>query len=226
MSRSRIPSILVSAFAMLGVTASWFPAEAQLGTAAERGATLRLTLGTETTDFEVTYCSVQPRESGQNHIEAELTAVGVFRGRPAALLLWKVTDAQFENIDLYLTELSADVRAMPPMQVFHRMTEDRQKAFTARRMSLETEFQENLARPDATMEEMTAISDAYAEDSAELDREFGQALPWIRYFGPITVEGAEFRFQATGQKSINPDEGVPEFAGLPDDVRVVAVCGS
>lgn len=202
----------------------------------ERGEaqTLTLTVGDEATEFTITHCLTEPYEAGAQpglvRVEAEVTATGVFRGRPAALFLTKVTDAQFENIDLYLTELSPEQRAMRPLAAYASISGEHTAEWGQRGSELQRRFQQELSREGLTTEQMMAISDEYGEKSSALDDEMALALPWARVFGAITVEGSTVAFDGGDQTSVHPRDGnlnplLSELRGL-EGAQAVARCGT
>lgn len=227
MLRSRIVPIPVSTLLALIASALGSPVEAS-------AQTLTLTVGGEATEFTVTHCRAEPYEAGNQpgslRIEAEVTATGVFRGRPAALFLAKVTDAQADKIDLYLTELSPEVLAMPPYAAYAQLTEDHTAEWGRRGGELQREFEENLSQEGLTTEQMTKIGDEFGKKNAALDEEMAMALPYARLFGAITVDGTTISFVGSDQTSVHPRDGnlnplLPELRGL-EGAQAVARCGA
>ena len=196
------------------------PAEAQIA---------KLSVGGVDTELTVTHCRTEAYEAGASpgllRIEAEITARGTFRGRPAALFLAKATNADFENIDLYLTELSAEEQAMPPLPASTHVRNAHGLEWGQREVALTQEYNfEEMVEAGLEMEEIFAKQDELSQRIRELRREGELALPWARVFGAITLDGTSIEFVGGHQTSLNPNEGVPAFDGLEGDVRLVAEC--
>lgn len=227
MPQSRIVPVLASTLVALTAAAVGSPVDAI-------AQTMTFTVGGETTEFTVTHCRTGPYDAGNQpgslRVEAEVTATGVFRGRSAALLLTKVTDAPSDNIDLYLTELSPDEQAMPPFAALASIRNHRNRVWTERSYKLQLAFEEKLTQEGLTPEQMAALGDEYGEKSSALDEEMEMALPYARIFGPVTVEGSTITFVGSDQTSVHPRDGnlnplLPELLGLAG-AQAVARCGA
>lgn len=195
--------------------------------------TLSLSIGEEVTEFQVTHCRTDRYEAGATPgtlvVLAELTAVGTFRGRPATVFMAKSEGAQFENLDLYLTELSAEERTMPTLEALNTIRANHTKTWGAKEAELNGAFQRSLEEGDLNFDEMSALSDALSEQLDAVRAEADLALPWARLFGEITVDGAAIRFEGSGQTSVHPRDDslnplVPELRGLGNGDRAVARC--
>lgn len=191
--------------------------------------TLTLSVGGEVTEFQITYCGTETREAGSTPgalvIEGEVTATGSFRGRPTVLFMAKSNDAQFENIDLYLTDLPPEMAAMPPLTAQRKLITDHSQFWGQRGLEIQAEYPTDELE-GLPMEEISAKMDEMGERMLANDEEMAEALPWARVFGSITVDGTALRFEGSGQTSLNPRDDIAQFAGLGGTVTLVADCGT
>ena len=190
--------------------------------------TVSLSVGGEVTELEVTHCRTDTYQSGQVQVEAELTAVGTFRGRQATLLMSKVSDANFENIDLHLIELAPELHTVSSLAAANQITMDYSSELGRREREITTlpdaeeladlEPEEAMARMNAAIDALDGGLDAV---KAEMDAKFAHT----RSFGAITVSGAAIEFQGRDTRVIRGDqvEAFATVAGAP--VRVTAECG-
>jgi len=228
-----IPIVTFAGVAASSPHATGSTSEAESATAGSppdvHNGSLSLSVGGEVTELEVTHCRTDAYEAGAQpgmlRVLAEVTAVGTFRGRPAALFMAKSVDAQFENIDLYLTELSPELQVMPPLEAYNRMMADHREIWNQRSAEIQADYPlEELE--DLPMEEMMAKMNEMSERIVANDEEMGALLPYARVFGAITVDGSTIRFAGNHQISINPSEAGVLFSGVDGDVAVTADCGS
>lgn len=191
--------------------------------------TLTLSIGGEVTAFQITYCGTETRDAGTTPgalvIEGEVTATGSFRGRPTALFMAKASGAEFENIDLYLTDLSAELSAKPPLTAQGTVMRDHADRWGKRGMEIQAEYSRDKLE-ELPMDEMMAKMEEMGERMEENAEEGAEALPWARVFGSIAVDGTTLRFEGNGQTSLNPRDDIAQFAGLSGEVTVVADCGT
>lgn len=191
--------------------------------------TVSLSVGGEVTELEVTHCRTDTYQSGQAQVEAELTAVGTFRGRQATLLMSKVSGANFENIDLHLIELSPELRTVSSLAAANQITMDYSSELGRREREAtmlpdaedlaNLEPEEAMARMNAAIDALTGGLDAV---KAEMDAEFAHT----RSFGAITVSGSTIEFDGSDTRVIRGHqvEALANVAGAP--VRVMAECGN
>jgi hypothetical protein len=193
-----------------------------------RAGTVSLSVGGEVTEFAVTHCRTDTHLSGQLQVEAELTAVGTFRGRPATLLLSKVSNANSENIDLHLIELAPELRTLSSLTASGQITMDYSSELGRREREINTmPDPEELANlpPEEAMARMNAAIDAQVDGldaiRAQMDAEFAHT----RSFGAILVSGSTIEFEGSDTRVIRGDqvEAFANVAGAP--VRVTAECG-
>lgn len=186
--------------------------------------TLSFSIEGEVAELEITHCRTASYQSGQLVIEAEVTAAGTFRGQPAALLLAKSTGAKFNAIDLYLTELSPELRTMPPLEAKNKIEMDHATLYGQREAEINADFQDKLSK--LPPEEMPALGDELAERRQALEAEMDALLPTARVFGVITVDGTTIGFEGNHQTSLSRSEQEEAFADLENEVRVVAQCAT
>lgn len=201
-------------------------AAASMGSRAE---TVSLAVGGEVTELEVTHCRTDTYMSGQQQVEAELTAVGSFRGRQATLLMWKLTDAPAENIDLHLIELAPELQTVSPLVAASQIMTDYTSELGRREQAISTlPTPEELATldPQEALARMTAAADALSGGldavKAEIDAEFAH----VRSFGVIMVSGSTIDFEGSDTRVIRGDqvEALANVAGAP--VRATADCAN
>lgn len=183
--------------------------------------TLNLDIGGETGQFEITYCQTDSRPSGQLVLEAEITAVGRFRGRPAVLLLAKVAGADPDPIDLYLVELPAAVRAAAPFTVLHHLQDAYQAEYSQRFAGINEEYSHERLEALPPDQMMVKFEELGAKTEA-LDKEMEALRHKIRSFGTISVDGSRIGFEGSDTRVIRGKEAL---TGVSGTTRIEARCG-
>ncbi len=184
--------------------------------------TLTLSFGGESTAFEITYCRTEAYNTLGTTIEAEATAVGSFRGQPAALFVRKVS-GEPAYIQLWLTELSAERRAMSPYDVTESVAEEYGKANMEGTAAIMADYTDEklsgLSSDDrvARTKEMAGRLQALGD---ELD---ALVIPYAKSNGTITVDGSSISFEGDQLRQVNgePNEA---FADIGGAVRVTGEC--
>jgi hypothetical protein len=192
-----------------------------------QAGTVNLSVGGEVTELETTHCRTDPYQSGQLQVEAELTAVGTFRGRPAALLVSKVSGGDADHIDLHLIELATELRTVSPLAASGQLLNDYSSELGRRQRDIaqgpdpeelaKLPPEEMMAKMDAAMEEQQRQIDIA---TAETDAIFA----YLRSFGVITVTGSTIGFEGTDTRVIRGEQE-PEFANVAGAaITVTAPC--
>lgn len=198
------------------------------GALSAQADTLSLSMGGGVTDFEITHCRTDTYQSGQVVVAAEVTAVGSFRGRPAALFLSKASasgGAENDDFDLYLMELPPELRTMPPLEARNKILMDRTALYSQRTAEIMADYTvEKLESvpPDqirAKMDEQTARMEALEAEMKALQP------PKARSFGVITIDGSTISFESHDTRVIEGEQE-PAFADLGSEVLVTAQCES
>jgi hypothetical protein len=82
---------------------------------------MTLEMGKETNTFQAGHCSTKEYRDGNLIVQFEATATGMFRGRPAIILISKSHPAEsmqtFQNMDLLLGEFTPEQRRLSPLKV-------------------------------------------------------------------------------------------------------------
>lgn len=183
-----------------------------------------LALAGEVLEPEITHCRTDTYSSGQLVIEAEVTAVGQFKGYPVALLMAKVAGAQPQPLDLYLTELSPELRATAPLTAKNRIVMEHSEMWKRRGAELAAEIApEKLEQLSPA--EMRAKMDEYATKNEALEAEM-KALqaPRLRIFGQASVDGSTIEFYGSDVRVIEGEQH-EAFADLGSEVRLTVRCG-
>ncbi len=193
------------------------------GAIASHAGTLSLSIGGAVTELDIAHCRTDSYPSGQLVIEAEVTAVGSFRGEPAALFLTAVSGAVSGKFDLYLIDLSPELRTMPPMEAQNKILMDRTALHSQRTGEIMADYtQEKLEAvpPDqimAKMDEQMARMDALEAEMKALQP------PYARSFGVITVDGSTISFAGDDTRVIKGEEE-EAFVDLGSEARATARC--
>lgn len=194
-----------------------------------QASTLSFSVSGKVTELEITHCRTDSYKSGQLLVEAELTAVGTFRGRPATLLMANVSGAASDHLDLYLIELAPELRTASPLDATNRITMDHSSQLGQREAEASAGFDpEALAKlpPEEMAVEMEAAMKAQREArdaaKAEMDAQFAK----VRSFGDIKVDGSAIEFEGSDTRVIR-GENEEAFAGIAgQELRVSAKCES
>ncbi len=188
---------------------------------------LILRLGKEAYTFEAGYCSTEAKETGNLVMEADVTATGVFRGRPAVILLSKSHPAgsgrQFTNMELLLGQLTAEQRVLPSGTVQeHLQTQAvtyQQAAMAAVRKKYPPDLF-NSTPPEQLpelMESQNQEMDAVKKQAEEMK------FPSARSHGTIMVQGLNISFR--GPKfHTNDAPRAPEFQEFSGDPELEITC--
>ena len=188
--------------------------------------TLSFSLAGEVTELEITHCRTDAHAADGVVIVAEVTAVGSFRGEPAALFMWKIEEGTAydeDHVTLYLTELSPERRTMPPRQAEQAISDDYETYSLEGNAEIMADYapekmgglsadermakiQEMMERSDRLQEELKVRTVAYAEG-----------------YGTITIDGSTIRFEGGDMRQGNGDPA-EAFADLGGPTRVTAEC--
>lgn len=218
------------AITTIALSLSAFASLQNVAARADGDGTVILTVAGQQTVFEATYCNTGSRASGQIVLEAEVTAVGTFRGKPAVLLLHKVANREQasgqrpDHFDLLLTELAPEVSALSPLQAQNKIQQDHAAHWGARGAAIQAEYPIE-AMEGLPAEEVAAKFDEMGARIRANDEAMKAALPWGRVFGTSTVQGNEIRFVGSGQTGNDAASGLPVFSGLDGDASITAQCG-
>lgn len=183
---------------------------------------LTLSVGGEVTEFEITHCRTDPYTSEGATTEAEFTSVGTFRGQPAALLVRKVT-GDLDGIELYLTELSPERRAMPPRAVMLAIAAEFEEANLAGTAAIMEDYSPEKMK-DVSPEERIAKTKEMMARLDELEDELAPLrVPIATSNGSMTIDGSRISFE--GREFVHVGgEPADAFADLSGAVRVEGEC--
>ena len=214
---------------------------------------LTLQSGQETHIFQADHCSTKEYRTGNLIVEFEATATGMFRGRPAIILLSKSHPVESkqssQNMDLLLGELTQGQRGLSPLQVqeqlrnkvaafemketaaiqkkYQEQMAAYQKQFDTEMLALKKEYGNNIPPEKMAdlMDPMNTLMDAQGKEMDNV-REQAKAMqyPKGRSFGVITVKGQEVHF---GGSKLSPTHNreAPEFQNLPEKTELWVTCG-
>ena len=203
---------------------------------------LTLEMGKERHTFEAGLCSTKEYRTGNLIVEFESTATGMFRGRPAIVLISKSHPAEskqsFQNMDLLLGELTLEQRLLSPLNVAQQL-QDTVSAYLKK---------ETVAVGKVRDKEMAAFEKKYGNAPKGNVKEWSDAFnklmdrqgkamdkvqahaksmryPKGRSFGAITVKGQEIHFG--GSKLSTQDASrAPEFQDLPEKTELWVTCSN
>jgi hypothetical protein len=191
---------------------------------------LTLQLGGETFHFDAGHCSTAEYRTGNLIVEFDATATGMFRGRPAIILLSKshavveYGGEYFQNLDLFLGELSADQRSLPPREVERQIQQIGQEYSNKEMAAIQKKYKEmaNSVPPEK-------IGEVIEAQGREMDR-VTEKVKTMRYptatrhYGAITVNGRDIH--SRGPKlDTNDAARTPEFKNLSAIPEVWVTCG-
>ena len=188
---------------------------------------LTFQLGKESYAFETGYCSTEARHTGNLVVEADVTATGVFRGRPAIILLSKSHPAgsgrQFINMELLLGKLSAKQRTLPSGELQQQLRKQvaayQEEAMAAVRKKYPPEMFNSV--PPAKLPEVLEAQNR--EMGAVQKRADEMKFPSARSQGTITVKEEHITFR--GPKfHTNDASRAPEFKELSGDPELEVTC--
>ncbi len=188
---------------------------------------LTLRLGKEAYTFEAGYCSAEAKKASNLVMEADVTATGDFRGRPAVILLSKShpagSDRQFTNMELLLGELSAEQGILPSGEVQEqlgkRVEAYQREAMTAVQKKYPPEMF-NSVPPEKLPEIFEAQGREMDAVQAQVDE---MRFPSARSHGTITIQEHTIFFR--GPKfHTNDARRAPEFQELSGDPELEITC--
>jgi len=199
-----------------------------MGPLGAQAATLNLTVGGESSEFEVTFCRTGSFPSGQLIIEAEVTGTGTFRGQPAVLYLSRGTaatgGAAMHGFNLYLTNPAPDLVTEPTIRALDKLRKAQHKVLVDRTQEINADYtRDKLA--DLSMDEMMAKLDEQAQRLDALEAEMQELRPpYARSFGELSIDGSSITFEGVEFRVIEGADAAA-FAGAKGPVRVTANCG-
>ncbi|MCZ6799474.1 MAG: hypothetical protein O7F12_03215 [Nitrospirae bacterium] len=192
---------------------------------------LTFQLGGETFEFEAGYCSTTEYRTGNLLVEFDATATGMFRGRPAIIFLSKshpvveYGDQYFQDLDLFLGELSADQRSLSPREVKGQLEKVWQEYNTKGIAAIQEKYKEMFK--SVPPEKLGEVIEAQGK---EMDR-LAEEVKAIRYpsaisrGGAITVSGRDVHYGGPKMHS-NDAARTPEFQDLLATPEVWVTCGN
>ncbi len=188
---------------------------------------LTLRLGEESYPFDAGYCSTEVQNAGNLVVEADVTATGEFRGRPAIIFLSKShptgSDRQFTHMELLLGQLSSDQRILPSRNVQKQLGERvevyQQEAMAAVQKKYPPEIFKSVPP-----EKLPEILEAQVR---EMDAVQAQAdtmqFPSARSHGTITIQEQSIVFR--GPKfHTNDAQEAEEFQELLAEPELTVTC--
>ncbi len=214
---------------------------------------LTLQMGKETHTFEAGRCSTKEYRTGNLIVEFEATATGIFRGRPAMVLLSKSHPAEskgsFHNMDVLLGELTPEQRKLSSLKVKEQLNKKVEAFANTQYAAIKKKYDPKMAAYQEKFDaEMPALKEKYGKQippdkmkslndpfmklmdaqGKEMDKMQNQVqamrYPAARSFGTITVKGQEIHFG--GSKLSTQDASrAPEFQDLPEKTEFWVNCG-
>ena len=214
---------------------------------------LTLQMGKEAHTFEAGLCSTKEYRTGNLIVEFEATATGMFRGRPAMVLLSKSHPAEskgsFQNMDVLLGELTSEQRLLSPLKVQEQLRKKTGIFANTQRAAIKKKYDPKMAAyqekfdtempalkekygkqipPDKMKELMdpfNKLSDAQSKEMNEVSKQVkAMRYPAARSFGTITVTGQEIHFGGS-KLSTSDATRAPEFKDLPEKTELWVTCG-
>lgn len=196
------------------------------GQAPPRAETLSFSLGGEVTELEITHCRTDPYAAEGVVVVAEITAVGSFRGEPAALFMRKIeggTAYDRDQVEIYLTELSPERRTMPPRQAEQAINDDIGTYSMERTAEIMADYAPEKMGGLSADERMAKIQEM-TERLDRLQEELkARTVPYAEGYGAIAVEGSTLSFEGGDMQQVN-GEPAAAFADLGGPTRVTAEC--
>jgi hypothetical protein len=191
---------------------------------------LTLALGDESFIFEAGHCSTTEYRTGNLMVEFDATATGMFRGRPAIILLSKshavaeYGGEYFQNLDLFLGELSADQRSLPPREAERQIQQIGQEYSNKEMAAIQKKYKEmaNSVPPEK-------IGEVIEAQGREMDR-VTEKVKTMRYptatshYGAVTVKGRDIHYRGPKMHT-NDAARTPEFKNLSAIPEVWVTCG-
>ncbi len=188
---------------------------------------LTLRLGKETHAFEAGHCSTEARRWGNLVVEADVTATGVFRERPAIIFLSKShpvgSDRQFTNMELLLGQLSAERQTLPPGEVQEQLRK-RVEAYQREAMAAVQKKYPPEMFNSVPPEKLPEVLDAQNREMEKVQEQVdAMRYPSARSPGTIMIQGQDISFR--GPKfHTNDVRRAPEFRELSGDPELEVTC--
>lgn len=190
--------------------------------------TLLLGAGGEVYEFNTAYCNANEYRTGNLIVEFDVTAIGMFRGRPAIAFLSKSRAAEFKqefsDFDLYLGKLTEEQRQLAPWVVKQQLSEIGSSWEGQRHAELEAEYASKI-HDDMPIEEVLKVMDEKSAKSKKF-REEARAMTYPRAWqnqSEIEVEGQSAYHMAPGMITSDADR-TPEFQNLGSATEVRVRC--
>ena len=190
---------------------------------------LTLQLGEETHTFQTGVCSTTEYRSGNLIVEFDATATGVFRGRPAIILLSKSHAVKeyggkyFQTLDLFLGELSAEQRSLASLEVKTQIQNIGQDIYAKELPAIMKKYQE-MAK-SAPPEKMVAVLEAQSKEMNQLtEKTEAMRYPAASGHGTITINGQEVHFRGPEMHTQDASR-VTEFQNFSAEPEIWVTCG-
>ena len=191
---------------------------------------LTLALGDETFTFKAGHCSTTEYRTGNLIVEFDATATGMFRGRLAIILLSKSHAAveyggeYFQEMDLFLGELSAEQRRLSPREVRGQIQNIGQEYNIKEQTAIQKKYKEMFKSVPPEK-----IGEVIVAQGKEMDR-LTEKVEAMRYpeassrGGAITVNGQNVHYR--GPKMHTQDAArAAEFQDLSAEPEIWVTCG-
>jgi len=199
------------------------------GAAVSQADSLTLSVGGQVSEFEITHCRTDTYQSGQLMVDAEITAVGTLGGQPAALFLTKSHHASaartqgFSDFEIYMTELSPELRNMPPLAARHKITEDLGILASQRTKEIMADYTKE-KMDGLPMDQAMAKADEMSRRLEDLSAEMkALQVPYAQSWGVASLEDSKIGFEGD-DLSQDTSREPHESLALSGPVRVSAEC--
>lgn len=194
---------------------------------ATRAEVLTLTVGSEVNEFEVTHCRSDPYQTGNMVVEGEVTAVGTFRGQPAAVFMWlgnsDLAADPFSDFSVYLTELSTELQTLPPLEAKQRIADDYEALNLKGVNEIVAEYShDKMANvpPDQIPAKIMEMQQKLDEHEKAVKEE------WVSNFeseGVVAIDGSRFSFEGSDLMLRGGEPG-EAFADVSGAVKAGVEC--
>jgi len=199
------------------------------GAAVCQADSLTLSVGGQVSEFEITHCRTDTYQSRQLLVDAEITAVGALGGQPAVLFLTKshhtsgAGTQEFSDFDVFMTELSPELRNMPTLAARAKITEDHGILASQRTKEIMADYTKE-KMDGLPMDQAMAKGDEMSQRLADLSAEIkALQVPSAESWGVATLEGSKIGFE--GDDLSQDSSQKPHEALAPSGpVRVSAEC--
>lgn len=191
---------------------------------------LTLQLGGETFEFDAGHCSTAEYRTGNLMVEFDATATGTFRGRPAIILLSKshavveYGGEYFQNLDLFLGELSAEQRSLPPREVERQIQQIGQEYSNKEMAAIQQKYKEMFK--SVPPEKIGEVIEAQGKEMDGVTEKV-KAMRYptaTSHYGAITVNGRDIHYRGP-KMDTNDAARTPEFKNLSAIPEVWVTCG-